>query len=443
MGLSYRVTVAVLVAAACTPPTEAPLLPPPPPPNPLTGAGPFIVSNPVAGVPAGLLAEGAASATSQVTWVSLPPGSIPQGTSAQLRVESSGATASAPLVNGGFDPVALSAQADDTLSITIAGSSGTIATYRTKVPSRKPPLIVRTRPEKNKRDVPLNASILVVFSEPVDPASVTPANFEVRSGTSSVAGAFVLNPDHTSVEFTPAVSLESLTEYTLFIRTGIQDSEGTPLEAAETVPFTTEFAPGWIRVTLATTGIELAPDSFSVQVDNGTAVNIEPQGVRIFGGIISGSHLVTLNGLGARCTTTGANPRAIAVAAGDTSFVSFAVTCAASSGGGQLAFVRVVAEPGASLAGSAWSPDGLKIAAVFCPQFDDCEVQVMNADGSARLPLAAAIRDGGPSWSPDGSMIAFTARDCVGCIPSIRFVRADGTGGGLIVSNGTHPAWRP
>src|SRR5829696_926518 len=46
-----------------------------------------------------------------IAYVSLPPGSVDEGSEARLRVEWSGADASVPLVDGGFDPIALPAAA--------------------------------------------------------------------------------------------------------------------------------------------------------------------------------------------------------------------------------------------------------------------------------------------------------------------------------------------
>lgn len=68
-------------------------------------------------------------------------------------------------------------------------------------------------------------------------------------------------------------------------------------------------------------------------------------------------------------------------------------------------------------AGPSWSPDGEKIAFM---SYDTGEspkkigIAVMNADGSGHVRLTSIICDGGcspdwgPSWSPDGTKIAFT-----------------------------------
>jgi len=81
----------------------------------------------------------------------------------------------------------------------------------------------------------------------------------------------------------------------------------------------------------------------------------------------------------------------------------------------------------------AWSPDGSKIAVVA----NGLSIVVGNADGSGLKTVARAGGNASPTWSRDGSMIAFEAEN------SVRYVAADGTGSGLIVSNGHSPSWRP
>jgi len=59
----------------------------------------------------------------------------------------------------------------------------------------------------------------------------------------------------------------------------------------------------------------------------------------------------------------------------------------------------------------AWAPDGSKIAvAIFPGRGGERAIWVMNADGSNALQVARSENVSVPSWSPDGSTIAYAAR---------------------------------
>ena len=104
--------------------------------------------------------------------------------------------------------------------------------------------------------------------------------------------------------------------------------------------------------------------------------------------------------------------------------------------------------------GAVWSPDGKQLAFVSTRD-GDREVFVMNADGKNVRQLThnsttadgAPVNDQAPSWSPDGTQIAFVStRD--GGEPEIYRMAADGsdqvrlTTTDLVVSDHT-PSWSP
>jgi hypothetical protein len=95
---------------------------------------------------------------------------------------------------------------------------------------------------------------------------------------------------------------------------------------------------------------------------------------------------------------------------------------------------------------SAWSPDGQSIALVEC--FSDvCYpyswIALVNSDGSELRGLVGAGGNASPSWSPDGSWIAFGSTTCRDCPSTLRFVSSDGSVEGLLLEDGSDPAWRP
>ena len=89
----------------------------------------------------------------------------------------------------------------------------------------------------------------------------------------------------------------------------------------------------------------------------------------------------------------------------------------------------------------AWSPDGGKLAMTRCPQdFYTCDVSdvvVMNADGSGITEVAATRGMASPTWSTDGTVIAFSSGGLLG------WVRPATKERGFIVEQGHSPAWRP
>jgi hypothetical protein len=101
--------------------------------------------------------------------------------------------------------------------------------------------------------------------------------------------------------------------------------------------------------------------------------------------------------------------------------------------------------PSALWSHPVWSPDGRRIAVVACrdPVEGECtrlglEIMPATGSGSTLVPLPESIQR--PAWSPDGSTFAYIG--CSGC-PGIRYLRTDGTGTSVSISDGFDPAWKP
>ena len=197
-------------------------------------------------------------AIEELAYISLPPGSAPGGQVATIQRVGAEVAAVTSIRDGGFDPVAIVAAAEDLVRVVVRNGSGAeIFSQTVALRPTRPPGVVRTYPPRRKTDVAINASIVVVFSEPVAPASVTSETVQLYLAGKPVAGqARVLPGTVSSVAFTPDAPLAPNSEYAIVVRRGVTDLEGDALEAEAVVPF---------RTGTSTTGpanvIEVRPDT--------------------------------------------------------------------------------------------------------------------------------------------------------------------------------------
>jgi hypothetical protein len=205
----------------------------------------LIVSNPV---PAGTLGSGSSSTSpnnreDDVAYISMSPGALPGVLSVRIRNVTTNAppTEPVPVIDGGFDPVAVAARAGDRLALIISPETGPVTVSYLLVPVRRPPRIVRTAPPKGRTDVALNARPRIVFSEPIDARTLSNATVQLLVVGVAVLGTVAPVPgDALLAEFTPAAPLAQNTTYELLITTGVRDLQGDALEASERIPFTTQ-----------------------------------------------------------------------------------------------------------------------------------------------------------------------------------------------------------
>ena len=109
------------------------------------------------------------------------------------------------------------------------------------VPRRHTPAVIRTAPAAGRADVPLNTIISIVFSEPMDSASVAAAVRLTLRGA-IVPGTVSSSPDDSGTvrfELHPLELLNPNATYTLEISDSARNSTGTPLETAVAIEFTT------------------------------------------------------------------------------------------------------------------------------------------------------------------------------------------------------------
>lgn len=233
-----------------------------PPPQGLIVSDPVAAAGLAAGAgPALALASGAGD---EVVYVSLPPGTAPTGSRARINLVGDTVAITTAVLDGGFDPVAVEAQVGDSIDVRVTDAGGGVVLQaRVAVAALRPPVVIRTDPPPRKRDVPLNAAIVVVFSEPVAEATVSSSSVQVFHGTSAIAGTVrLLEGNGTVAAFIPAPPLAPNNDYSLVVTTAVRDLDGDALQAPVTVAFTTGQSS-----TGPPASITLSPDTVSMTAE--------------------------------------------------------------------------------------------------------------------------------------------------------------------------------
>jgi Tol biopolymer transport system component len=399
----------------------------------------FVISSPVR---AARTAAGAgdapqhASLGSLLVYVSLPPGTILGGRTADISDSHLGSRTRATFVDGGFDPVALSAAVGDILTFVVRTTDADSAVYMRAVPGSGVPTVVRTSPPPHKRDVPLNARVGVVFSQPIDAATLTTTSIQLWGNGTQVPGTVQLSdPEGVTAQFSPTVALAAGTDYKLIITPSIHDVTGTALDSTVTSTFTTSAA-----------GAEPGP---AAAVDGAIAF--------VSYGTDSVSHIYLLKQATITQLTNGSasddrpawSPDGRRVAferLGDPS--SAGIWLMQPDGSGQVRISSLVGAP-------AWSPDGAHIAVM-----PGEALWIVNANGIGSAvkildSLPAMVQYKSPAWSPDGSTIAFEGTidpaEIGDWFTQIYLMNANGSGVRRLTAVGAgatqcaegRPAWSP
>ncbi len=99
------------------------------------------------------------------------------------------------------------------------------------------PAIVSVSPAANATGVLLNNAVAVVFSEAMEPTTITTSTITVMAGATSIGGT--VSYSGTTASFTPSQNLTQDTLYTVTISETVTDANGNDMSAPYSWSFTT------------------------------------------------------------------------------------------------------------------------------------------------------------------------------------------------------------
>ncbi len=185
------------------------------------------------------VAQSSSAAEDSVTYVAIPPGTVPDGLTAKAFNPATGSLVTAAMNAGGLDPVPVGAKAGDTVTVSTTTSGGVTRTIRVPVSSATAPIVIRGQPPKKRTDVPLNSVMAFVFSEPVDPHTISTQTVQLVKAGQLVPGQPVVQQGGLRVDFIPDAPLDPQSTYTLLVTTAVKSLKGRPLGKAEVSTFST------------------------------------------------------------------------------------------------------------------------------------------------------------------------------------------------------------
>lgn len=182
--------------------------------------------------------QAAALLSAPTVYVSVDARTFPSAALVTVRNRTSGESLRRPVADGGLDPVAIAASVGDRLELTFTGdANATVGVLNSLVPPSRRPRVVRTIPARGKKDVPLNAVVTVVFSEPVRPTSA--AGIRLLQNGQPVSGSVTIASDGLRAEFRADQPLAPNATFLVAVSSQVMDVNGDTLEASVDVDFAT------------------------------------------------------------------------------------------------------------------------------------------------------------------------------------------------------------
>lgn len=196
-----------------------------------------------------------------------------------------------------------------TVSVTGNDSTDNSSSDDDTVTDSTQPSVISISPSDNSSGIAVDSAIIVVFSESVATATLSTSTFKLLDNSSNtVSGVYSLNG--TIVTFTPTDNLSHFRDYSVSLTTGIQDSAGNSLVAAQSSSFETL---GGVVITDADSNgmVLLSGGRFEMGADNQSIVDGDNQSdetpthtVKLTGPLYISDHEVTSSEFKA-CVDTG------------------------------------------------------------------------------------------------------------------------------------------
>lgn len=223
---------------------------------------------------------------------------------------------------------------------------------------------------------------------------------------------------------------------------------------------------GSIRVTVSTNGEGGAPANYQLSV-NGVVQPIGSSDTLVVGQITPGTYTIAMDPVVDNCRPVANTQQTVHVTAGSIVDAPFTFTCYLPVGDRLLLAnkgdVYIMNPDGSGLRSLVRSspteydpiasPDGAFVAYTYLGD-TECGIRVMDADGQRQRMITSAVPnlcDGHPTWSPDGTRIAFDRPVSALGGYDIWIVNADGSGAQNVTNTDkelpggdeTRPSWSP
>lgn len=164
----------------------------------------------------------------------------PGGNVAGIDLTPSGSLAYVADVGG--NAMALIDTADDSLAgfIPVGGQPYAFGTFIGPAASDAPPRVLLIKPADGAVGVSREKAVTVVFDKAMDPDSLTPETFSLRTAKGApVAATLTYDPETFRAKLQPTAHLKSWTGYVATLDAAVTDAAGTPLGETLTWGFTT------------------------------------------------------------------------------------------------------------------------------------------------------------------------------------------------------------